>query len=144
MIYLALVNYMEYGFEGIWAFDSGDLVHWVGIFGLALFIAAFGTSLDQLKQRLAGNWVRVHCGLGLVASILALAHSRTRAAVILPLHYGSYYIAALMALISVTGAVLRFRPDTRYRSVFKILHGPATSALKLALLHHVLVKMAVI
>ena len=144
MIYLALVNYMEYGFAGIWAFDSGDLVHWVGIFGLALFIAASGSSIVQLRQRLGGSWVMVHCGLGLVASILALAHSRTRAAVILPVHYGSYYIAALMALISITGAVLRFRPESRYRDVFKLLHGPATSALKLTLLHHVLVKMAVI
>jgi hypothetical protein len=144
LVYASLVAYRPLVWRGSWSFDSYDVFHWAGIVGAALFIVSTAMGVDALRARLSTGWARVHCPLGVLAFIFAAVHARTKAAVFLPVHYSSLYLLALMGLLAVSGAGLRFVGDPRYARWWELFHDPVSAALKIALLHHILVKLAVI
>jgi hypothetical protein len=76
--------------------------------------------------------------------VFAAVHAHTKAAVLLPVHYSSLFILVLLGLLVVSGAGLRFIETPRYARLWRLVHEPVSAALKLALLHHVLVKLAVL
>lgn len=144
LIYASLVAYRPLTWRGSFSFDVYDLVHWVGVAGALLFPASGVLSNEDVKARLGGVWARAHCPVSVLAFVLAAVHSRTKAGVILPVHYSSLYILALMGFLVLSGAGLRFIKDPRYYRWWKLVHSPTTKALGLALIHHILVKTAVI
>jgi len=144
LIYASLVAYRPLVWRGSWSFDAYDVFHWAGVVGVVLFVASTSMGLDTLKARLPEGWNRVHCPLGVLAFVFAAVHTRTKAAVLLPVHYSSLYILALLGLLVLSGVGLQFIGDVRYAKWWGLLHDPVSAALKVALLHHVLVKLAVI
>lgn len=144
LIYASLVVHRPLTWRGSFSFDVYDLVHWVGVAGALLFLASGVLSNEDVKARLGGAWTRAHCPVSVLALVLAAAHSRTKAGVILPVHYSSLYILALMGLLVISGAGLQFLKDPRHIRWWRLFHGPATKALGLTLIHHILVKTAVI
>jgi len=144
LIYASLVVHRPLTWRGSFSFDVYDLVHWVGVAGALLFLASGVLSNEDIKARLSGAWARAHCPVSVLAFAAAAFHSRTKAGVILPVHYSSLYILALMGLLVLSGAGLRFVKDPGYIRWWKLFHGPATKALGLALIYHILVKTAVI
>jgi len=144
LIYGSLIVHRPLTWRGSFSFDVYDLVHWVGVAGAILFLASAVLSNEDVKAKLGGAWARAHCPLSVLAFVAAAVHSRTKAGVILPVHYSSLYILALMGFLVLSGAGLRFVKDTRYYRWWKLVHGPSTKALGLALIHHILVKTAVI
>lgn len=144
LIYASLVVHRPLTWRGSFSFDVYDLVHWVGVAGALLFLASGVLSNEDIKARLSGAWARAHCPVSVLAFAAAAFHSRTKAGVILPVHYSSLYILVLMGLLVLSGAGLRFVKDPGYIRWWKLFHGPATKALGLALIYHILVKTAVI
>lgn len=144
LIYASLVAYRPLTWLGSFSFDVFDLFHWVGVAGALLFLASGVLSNEDVKAKLGEAWARAHCPVSVLALVLAAVHSRNKAGVILPVHYSSLYILALMGLLVLSGVGLRFVNDPRYIRWWRLLHGPATKALGLALIHHILVKTAVI
>jgi hypothetical protein len=144
LVYASLVAYRPLVWRGSWSFDPYDLFHWAGIVGAVLFVVSMAVGIDSLRARLSTGWTRVHCSLGVLAFIFAAIHARTKAAVFLPVHYSSLYLLALMGLLALSGAGLRFFNDPRYARWWELFHDPVSAALKIALLHHILVKLAVI
>ena len=144
LIYASLVAYRPLVWRGSWSFDPYDVFHWAGIVGAALFVVSTAMGLDAIRVRLSAGWARVHCPLGVLAFMFAAVHARTKAAVFLPVHYSSLYLLALMGLLAVSGAGLRFFRGSRYARLLDLFHDPVSAALKIALLHHILVKLAVI
>jgi hypothetical protein len=144
LVYASLVAYRPLVWRGSWSFDPYDVFHWAGIIGAALFVVSTVIGVDALRARLSTGWTMVHCLLGVLAFILAAVHARTKAAVFLPVHYSSLYMLALLGLLAVSGAGLRFVNDQRYARWWELFHDPVSAALKIALLHHILVKLAVI
>jgi hypothetical protein len=144
LVYASLVAYRPLVWRGSWSFDPYDVFHWAGVVGAALFAVTTAMGLDALRARLSAGWARVHCPLGVLAFMFAAVHARTKAAVFLPVHYSSLYLLALMGLLAVSGAGLRFVGDPRYARWWGLFHDPVSAALKIALLHHILVKLAVI
>jgi len=144
LVYASLVSYRPLVWRGSWSFGSYDVFHWVGIVGAALFAVSMAIGVDAIRARLSTGWAGVHCLLGILAFVFAAVHARTKAAVYLPVHYSSLYILALMGLLAVSGAGLRFIKDPRYTRWWELFHDPVSAALKIALIHHILVKLAVI
>ncbi len=100
---------------------------------------------ETFKRRLRGAWLRVHCPLGVVSWLAAVLHARTKSGLILPVHYSSYFIVVLITLLTLSGVGLRYvNREGRLRGWWLLLHGPAKGVLGITLLHHVLMKMAVI
>jgi hypothetical protein len=144
LVYASLVAHRPLVWRGSWSFDAYDLFHWVGIAGAALFVVSTLIGVDAFRARLSEGWARVHCLLGVLAFVFAAVHARTKAAVLLPVHYSSLFILVLLGLLVASGAGLRFVGAPRYARLWGLLHEPVSAALKLALLHHVLVKLAVL
>jgi hypothetical protein len=144
LVYASLVAYRPLVWRGSWSFDPYDVFHWAGVAGAALFVVSTSMGIDALRARLSTEWARIHCPLGVLAFVFAAVHARTKAAVLLPVHYSSLYILALIGFLMVSGAGLRFVGDPRYAKWWRLLHDPVSAALKIALLHHILVKLAVI
>jgi len=144
LVYASLVAFRPLVWRGSWSFDPYDVFHWAGIIGAALFALSIVVGVDALRVRLSAGWARVHCPLGVLAFMFAAVHARTKATVFLPVHYSSLYILALMGLLAVSGAGLRFVKNPRHARWWELFHDPVSAALKIALLHHVLVKLAVI
>jgi hypothetical protein len=94
--------------------------------------------------RVRGLWSQAHIPLGLLTLVFAVTHSRTKAGVILPVHYSSIYVLVIMGIVVVSGFALRFLRIDRGVVWWRLVHSGATPALGLVLLHHVLVKLAVI
>ncbi len=144
LVYASLVAYRPLMWRGSWSFDPYDVFHWAGIIGAVLFAVSMVVGVDALRIRLSAGWTSVHCPLGVLAFMFAAVHARTKAAVFLPVHYSSLYLLALMGLLAVSGAGLRFFRDSQYARWLDLFHDPVSAALKIALLHHILVKLAVI
>jgi hypothetical protein len=80
-----------------------------------------------------------------VSAALALVHSRTKAAVILPVHYHSYLTLALLVLLAFSGALIRLYPGDRWvRRYWRVYHLPFSIAFYVTLFYHVVVKLGVI
>ena len=144
LIYASLVAHRPLTWRGSFSFDVYDMVHWVGVAGALLFLVSGALSNEEVKAGLGGLWARAHCPVSSLAFTLAAVHSRTKAGVILPVHYSSLYILALMGSLVVSGAALQYIKDPRFYRWWSLFHGSATKALGLALIHHILVKTAVI
>jgi len=144
LIYASLVAHRPLAWRGSFSFDVYHLVHWVGVAGALLFLASGVLSNEEVKAGLGEFWAKAHCPVSVLAFATAAVHSRTKAGVILPVHYSSLYILALMGLLVLSGVGLRLVKDPRYYRWWSLFHGPATKALGLALIHHILVKTAVI
>ena len=144
LIYASLVAHRPLAWRGSFSFDVYDLFHWVGVAGALLFLASGVLGNEDVRAGLGRLWARAHCPVSVLAFVAAVVHSRTKAGVILPVHYSSLYILVLMGLLVLSGVGLRFLKDPRYTRWWTLFHGPATKALGLALIHHVLVKTAVI
>jgi hypothetical protein len=141
LIYAGLMAYRPLRYIGEWSIDWQDIIHCMGILGFVIIASAL--LLQYLKIRLGtGAWI--HCPLGITSFLFALFHSRTKAAVILPVHYTSYYLVILLGIVVASGAVLRYRETKRWQIWLKVAHGPTTLSMILILMHHILVKLAVI
>jgi hypothetical protein len=145
LIFASMVLYRPYRLLGGFSFDPRDAVHWYGIAGGLLFVSSTVLSLKRARQTLHGVWMSLHCLAGVLSFVFAALHSRSRADVIVPLHYSSYYILALMAIVVSSGLTLRYlSPDLRMVKALRLFHGPFVAALYLSLAYHVLVKTALI
>ena len=145
LVFASMVLYRGIGFTGTWSIDWRDTVHWYGILGSVLFAASMALCHRRFRVSLKGGWVNVHCLLGLLSLVFAGLHSRSRAAVILPVHYSSYFILGVMIAIVFSGLLFKYlAPSHPMRRWLRLFHSPLSTALKLALLYHVLTKLAVI
>ncbi|MBN2334553.1 hypothetical protein JXL21_03265 [Candidatus Bathyarchaeota archaeon] len=145
LVFASMILYRGIRFTGGWSIDWRDTVHWYGIIGAVLFAASMALSHRSFRASLKGNWAKYHCLLGALSLIFAGLHSRSRAAVIFPVHYSSYFILAVMGVTVLSGVLFRVLPPTHpVVRWLRLLHSPLSSALKLALLYHVLTKLAVI
>lgn len=144
LVFVSLVMYRRYSFTGSWSIDLRDVVHWYGIIGATLFASATALSVNRFRRPLGAGWVNAHCPLGLLALVFAALHSRTKAAVILPVHYSSFFTLLVMSVVVVSGLLFRYLPGRSWHGWLRLLHGPLVASLYLALLYHVLVKLAVI
>jgi hypothetical protein len=141
LIYAGLMAYRPLRYIGEWSIDWQDAIHWMGILGAVIIASALLLNYFKIRLR-AGVWI--HCPLGITSFLFALFHSRTKAAVILTVHYASYYILALLGIVVISGGVLRYQETRRWRLWLKLVHGPTTISMALILMYHILVKLAVI
>ena len=144
LIYASLVAHRPLAWRGTFSFDFQDVFHWVGVAGAALFLASGVFGSEEVKAKLGGTLSGAHCPVSALAFAAAAAHSRTKAGVILPVHYSSVYLLALMGALVLSGAGLHYLKNPRHMRWLWLFHGPATKALGLALVHHILVRTAVI
>ncbi|MGD2200782.1 MAG: hypothetical protein PVJ38_04000 [Candidatus Bathyarchaeota archaeon] len=142
LLYSSLVAYRPLRYLGAWSLDPYDWVHWAGISGALLFLAVAVSSWRGVWAK--GGWSKVHLLMGVMSLALAALHSRTKAGVILPVHYSSLFILGVMGVVVFSGIALRFFRVKRGAVWWRLVHGGATPALGLVLVHHILVKLAVI
>lgn len=145
LLFTSLVLYRPYSIFGGFSVDLKDVVHWYGVSGGLLFMLSTVLRLKRLKQALRKRSLSLHCLAGVLSLIFAALHSRSRAAVIVPLHYPSYYILALMTVVVSSGLAFNYlSPNRRIVKTLRLFHGPFVAALYISLVYHVLVKTALI
>jgi hypothetical protein len=145
LIFTSMVLYRPYSLFGGFSVDLKDTVHWYGITGGLLFVSSTVLRLKGVQQMLRGRWLSLHCLAGVLSLVFAALHSRSRAAVIVPLHYSSYFILVLMAVVVVSGLAFSYlSPNKRIVKTLRLFHGPSVAAIYLSLVYHVLVKTALI
>ncbi len=145
MIFMSMVLYRPYTFFGEFSFDTRDTVHWYGVTGGLLFVISTVLRLKRVEKTLQGRWSSLHGFTGLLSLVFAGLHARSRAAVIVPLHYSSYYILVVLAVVSTSGlAFMYLSPSKRIVKTLRLFHGPFVAALCISLAYHVLVKTALI
>ncbi len=145
LVFIGLVLYRPLVYRADWSMDVKDTLHWVGIGSMFLVSITTVIALNRFRSKVTSRWLDVHCISTVVSAGLALVHSRTRAGVILPIHYHSYLSMALMLLLAVSGAIIRLYPQHEtVRNYWRVYHMPLSVAFFVTLIYHVLVKMAVI
>lgn len=145
LLFLSMVLYRPYSPFGDFSVDLKDTVHWYGITGGLLFVSSTVLRLKRVRQTLRERCLSLHCIAGLLSLVFAALHSRSRAAVIVPLHYSSYFILALMAVVVASGLAFRYlSPKGRIVKTLRLFHGPFVVAIYLSMVYHVLVKTALI
>lgn len=145
LIFTGLVLFRPIVFRPDWSMDVKDTLHWVGIVSMALVSLTTIIALKRFRHKITSSWLNIHCVSTVISAALALIHSRTRAGVILPIHYHSYLTLILMVLLAISGAIIRLYPGHEsVKKYWRLYHMPLSVAFYATLVYHVLVKMAVI
>ena len=145
LVFTGLVLFRPIVYRAGWSFDIKDTLHWAGIAAMFLVSLTSIVALKQFRHRVTSSWLNIHCFSTVTSSALAIIHSRTRAGVILPIHYHSYLTLTLMILLTISGAAIRFYPQSEaVRRYWGVYHMPLSVAFYATLAYHVLVKLAVI
>lgn len=145
LIFTGLVLYRPIVFRSNWSMDVKDTLHWAGIVSMGIVSITSIIAMKRFRHKITTSWLNIHCISTTVSAALALIHSRTRAGVILPIHYHSYLTLALMVLLTVSGALIRIYPRSdAVKNYWRVYHMPLSVAFYSTLVYHVLVKMAVI
>lgn len=145
LIFTGLVLYRPLVFRSNWSIDVKDTLHWAGIVSLGLVSITTVVALKRFRHKITSSWLNIHCISTTASAVLALVHSRTRAGVILPIHYHSYLTLILMVLLALSGALIRVYPKSNaVKNYWRVYHMPLSVAFYSTLVYHVLVKMAVI
>ncbi len=145
LVFFGLVLYRPIQFNVGWSLDVEDWLHWVGIAAFSVLSATSVLAVRRYRQNFPLSWLNLHCYGSLASVILALVHSRTRAAVILPVHYHSYLTLALLILLALSGALIRFYPSNLLvKRYWRLYHQPLSVAFYVTLVYHMVVKLGVI
>ena len=144
LVFGGLILFRPIKFNSGWSIDIKDLLHWAGIAAGVLLLAASLLALSRFR-RLYPGWIDVHCLSSLISSGLVLVHSRTKAGVILPIHYHSYLTLGLAIILTLSGIFIRLYPDNPHVNRYlRVLHLPVSIGFYVTLLYHVVVKLGVI
>lgn len=145
LVFTGLVIFRPISYRSNWSIDVKDTLHWAGIVSMGLVSLTTVVALKRFRSRVTSSWLNIHCISTSASAALAVVHSRSRAGVILPIHYHSYLTLVLMVLLAVSGAVIRLYPKSEaVRSYWRVYHMPLSVAFYSTLVYHVLVKLAVI
>ena len=145
LVFTGLVLYRPINYRAGWSLDVKDSFHWAGIISMGVVSITTIVALKRFRHKITSSWLNVHCFSTSVSAALAIVHSRTRAGVILPIHYHSYLTLVLMVLLTVSGAVIRAYPESKsVGKYWRVYHMPLSVAFYVTLVYHVLVKLAVI
>lgn len=145
LIFTGLVLYRPIVFRSNWSMDIKDTLHWAGIASMLLVSLTTVVALKWFRHKVTKSWLNIHCISTTASAMLAVVHSRSRAGVILPLHYHSYLTLVLMVLLAISGALIRVYPRSdAVKNYIRVYHMPLSVAFYVTLVYHVLVKMAVI
>ncbi len=131
---------------GPWSLASKDLTNvsgWAGAFGVAAS-AAYSLLRRGGYPGRSESMLRLHCILGLAPLPLALIHVYWGVSAG-PVHWVSYFLLILMAVMQVTGVVLRTMPGlgaARYYA--RSIHTPVALVFCANLAYHVLDKLGVV
>ena len=145
MVFTGLVLFRPISFRSNWGMNVKDTLHWVGIVSMTLVSVTTVVALKRFRHKVTTSWLNIHCISTTVSAALALIHSRSRAGVILPLHYHSYLTLVLMVLLALSGVLIRLYPESdAVKNYWRVYHMPLSVAFYATLVYHVLVKLAVI
>jgi hypothetical protein len=145
LVFIGLILFRPLRFNLGWSLDVKDWLHWAGITALVLLSVTTVITLRWFRHNVNLAWMNIHCISSALSAGLALVHSRTRAAVILPLHYHSYLTLGLLLLLTVSGALIRLYPSSiQVRKYWRIFHLPISMSFYVSLLYHVVLKLGVI
>ncbi|TRO55126.1 hypothetical protein E2P71_03190 [Candidatus Bathyarchaeota archaeon] len=145
LVFLGLVLFRPIRLNLGWSLDVKDWLHWVGISAASLLAITTVLALRLFRHRVTPMWLNIHCISSAVSAALALVHSRTKAAVILPVHYHSYLTLGLLLVLAVSGALIRLYPENVYvRRYWRLYHLPFSICFYVTLLYHVVLKLGVI
>ncbi len=145
LIFTGLVLFRPITLRPNWSIDIKDTLHWAGIASMIIVALASIITLKNIRKKAKTTWLNTHCTATAASTLLALIHSRTRAGIILPIHYHSYITLTLMILLTISGIIIRTYPKSE--SVKKNLipyHMPLTTAFFLTLTYHILAKIGAI
>ena len=145
LVFLGLILFRPLRFNADWSLDVKDWLHWAGITALILLSGTSVLALSKFRNNVTPIWLNIHC-LSSASSVgLALVHSRTRAAVILPMHYYSFLTLGLLIVLAISGALIRLYPwSLQVRKYWRIFHFPLSVGFYMTLLYHVVLKLGVI
>ena len=145
LVFFGLILFRPLSLNPDWSLDVKDWLHWAGIAALILLTGASLLALKQFRQNVTPLWLDIHCLSSAASAGLALVHSRTRAAVILPVHYHSFLTLGLLLLLALSGALIRLYPgSSQVRKYWRIFHMPLSVGFYVTVLYHVVVKLGVI
>ena len=145
LMFIGLVLYRPIRFSAAWSIDVEDWLHWAGITAVGVLSVTSVLAVKRFRGNLTGSWLNLHCIGSVISATLALVHSRTKAAVILPIHYHSYLTLALLVLLAFSGVLIRLYPGNQWvRRYWRVYHLPFSVAFYVTLLYHVVVKLGVI
>ena len=145
LVFFGLILFRPLRINWAWSIDVKDWLHWTGIAAASLLSITTILALRLFRHRVTPLWLNIHCVSSFVSAGLALVHSRTKAAVILPVHYHSYLTLGLLLFLTVSGALIRFYPDSLYvKKYWKLYHLPFSIGFYVTLLYHVVLKLGVI
>ncbi|MCB2171562.1 hypothetical protein KQH65_02360 [archaeon] len=145
LVFLGLILYRPIQFNADWSIDVKDLLHWAGIVAVVVLSMTSVLAVKRFRGNLSVSWLNFHCIGSIVSAALALVHSRTRAAVILPVHYHSYLTLALLVLLAFSGALIRLYPGNEtVKRYWRVYHLPLSVSFYVTLFYHVVVKLGVI
>jgi hypothetical protein len=145
LVFLGLILYRPFTFSAYWSIDVEDWLHWAGITAALVLSVTSVLAIKRFRSNLTGSWLNLHCIGSVVSASLALVHSRTKAAVILPVHYHSYLTLVLLVLLAISGALIRLYPGNRWvRGYWRVYHLPFSIAFYVTLFYHMVVKLGVI
>lgn len=145
LVFLGLILFRPLRFNVDWSVDVKDWLHWAGIAAAGTLSVVSILALRRFRYNLTPKWLNIHCIGSVVSAALALVHSRTRAAVILPVHYHSYLTLVLLVLLAVSGALIRLYPGNQLvRRYWRVYHLPLSVGFYVTLVYHVVVKLGVI
>ena len=145
LVFLGLILFRPIRFNTDWSLDVKDWLHWAGIAAAGILSVASLLALRHFRHNLTPMWLNIHCIGSVVSAALALVHSRTRADVILPVHYHSYLTLVLLVLLAISGALIRLYPSNGLvRRYWRVYHMPLSVGFYVTLVYHVVVKLGVI
>jgi hypothetical protein len=145
LVFLGLTLFRPLVLNLSWSLDVKDWLHWAGIAAASLLSITTVLALRLFRHRVTPMWLNIHCLSSAVAAGLALVHSRTKAAVILPVHYHSYLTLGLLLILAVSGALIRLYPEnTNVKRYWRLYHLPFSIGFYVTLLYHVVLKLGVI
>lgn len=145
LVFLGLILYRPIQLNIRWSIDFEDWLHWAGIIAALVLSVTSVLAVKRFRGNLTSSWLNLHCIGSVVSAAFALVHSRTRAAVILPVHYHSYLTLVLLVLLAFSGALIRLYPGKRWvRRYWRVYHLPFSIAFYVTLFYHVVVKLGVI
>ena len=145
LIFAGLILFRPLRLNVGWSLDVKDWLHWAGIAAASLLAITTALAFRLFRHRVTLLWLNIHCVSSAVSAALALVHSRTKAAVILPLHFHSYLTLGLLLILAVSGALIRLYPNNMHvKTYWKLYHLPLSVSFYITLLYHVVLKLGVI
>jgi len=145
LVFFGLILFRPLIFNPDWSLDVKDWLHWAGIAALILLSGASLLAFRKFRYNVTPRWLDVHCISSAASAGLALVHSRTRAAVILPVHYHSFLTLGLLLVLALSGALIRLYPGSpQVQKYWRLFHLPLSGSFYVTLLYHVVVKLGVI